>query len=159
MKKTIESAILEAFLESGKMRLRSQIFPFLHLWLKMRLGPFVFHIAWSAKEKMGRSAERRFFSIFPRGTQAKICGRYAENLVRVFRYPPTIFFHELRFFPQHFQVPPIFFRKCKFFRLKFGDLPTFLRKIHIYLFFDPLTSKYLSVFESLFRDIQLFDEF
>ena len=94
-----------------------------------------------------------------RGVQAKICGTYAENLFRVLfgTHPPNIF-HKLRFFPQHLQDPPILFRKCNFFPLKFGHLPTFLLKIHVYLFFDPLTSRYFSVFERLFRDIRLSDE-
>ena len=107
----------------------------------------------------------------PANTSEKL-GHFRKKFVGGYQITPgTNFWHtfrkylpdpppcKLRFFPYHFQDPPIFFRKYKFFPLKFGDLPTFLRKIHIYLIFDPLTSRPLSVFEGLFSDIRFFDEF
>ena len=84
------------------------------------------------------------------GGQAKICGTYAGSLVRFGCYsvPTHKFFHRLRlhFFSTDFQDLPIF-------SLKFGDPTIFLRKIHIYKIFDPLTSRHLSVFKSLFCDL------
>ena len=90
--------------------------------------------------------------------------KFAEHMPKICSGCHSVPTHQIfsidnLFFPQHFQDPPIFFRKYKFFPLKFGDLPTFLRKIHIYLIFDPLTSRPLSVFEGLFSDIRFFDEF
>ena len=87
--------------------------------------------------------------------QGGVRQKFAEHMLKIcsgWCLVPTHHFFSInhRFFPQHFQDPPIFFRKCKFFPLKFGGPPTFLRKIHIYQIFDPLTSRTLSVFGSLF---------
>ena len=86
----------------------------------------------------------------------KVCRKFVPGVIL---YRPTNFFHKLPFFHPHFVNPPNFFRKCKFFPLEFGDLPTFLSKIHVYLFFDPLILRPVSVIDGFFRDIQFFDEF
>ena len=122
---------------------------------------------------LSRSSRRNFLSFsvmcspksstYPRGGQAKICGRYAENLFRVlFGTHPQFFSRNYVFFPKHFQDPPMFFRKCKFFPLKFGDPPTFLRKIQIYLSFDPLTKDiflYSEVYSVIFGFLTSFKFF
>ena len=98
------------------------------------------------------SVEKHVFSVPARGGVRQ---KFAEHMPKICSGCHSVPTHQIFsidnvFFPQHFQDPPIFFRKCKFFPLKFGDPPTFLWKIHIYQIFDPLTSRTLSVFGSLF---------
>ena len=152
--KTIEKICRRAFLVPTKSAYLPQIFAWPPLAKAGTKGatPSVFYVCWVI-----------FFLRVTRGGQAKICGRYAENLFRVlFGTHPQFFSRNYVFFPKHFQDPPMFFRKCKFFPLKFGDPPTFLRKIQIYLSFDPLTKDiflYSEVYSVIFGFLTSFKSF
>ena len=86
----------------------------------------------------------------------KVCRKFVPGVIR---YPPTIFFHKLRFFSSAFSGPTNFFPQMQIFSSEIWRPTHIFTENSYFPIFWPFDWRHFSVFESLFLYIRLFDEF